>query len=265
MFSSHGYIQGYNGISVVDKKHQVVIYPEAFGVVGESEVFREVMNNAKKVAKKAGISRNIFEGKKVVCDTGYFSESNCEYIYKNNIDGYIPDQYFRQRDPRFPEKNKYRKRKNLYTHDDFKYDDGYDFYLCPCNRKLKLRSRNIKFHGHTGNRYCAKKEDCQNCLQKNKCLKKNSTKRTLFIAVKSPDKTYSAKMIEKIDTEESRDLYSERMGIVEPVFGNVTYHKRLNKFTLRSKKKVNVQWILYMSVHNIGKILKYGGQYKLRA
>ena len=54
------------------------------------------------------------------------------------------------------------------------------------------------------------------------------------------------------------------MGIVEPIFGNVTYHKRLNRFTLRGKNKVNVQWVLYMMVHNIEKILNYGDKYKVK-
>lgn len=135
MFSSHGFIQGYNGISIVDSKHQVVIYPEAFGTVGEVEVFKGTMNEAKKNAANAGISKDIFKGKKLICDTGYFSEANCKYIDDNNIDGYIPDQYFRQRDPRYPEKNKYRKRKNLYTHDDFVYDEENDCYICP-NKKV---------------------------------------------------------------------------------------------------------------------------------
>ena len=63
------------------------------------------MNEARKIVEKAGISKDIFKGKKVICDTGYFSEANCKYVDDNNIDGYIPDQYFRQRDPRYPEKN----------------------------------------------------------------------------------------------------------------------------------------------------------------
>jgi transposase len=264
MFSSHGYIQGYNGINVVDKKHQVVIYPEAFGTVGEAEVFKGTMNEARKIAAKAGISKDIFKGKKVICDTGYFSEANCKYIDDNNIDGYIPDQYFRQRDPRYPEKNEYRKKKNLYTQEDFKYDEENDYYVCPDNKKLVLHARNIKVHGHRGRRYDAKKIECQNCFQKHKCLKKGASRRTLFVIIESPDKTYSKKMIEKIDKEESREIYSQRMGIVEPVFGNVTYHKRLNRFTLRGKKKVNVQWVLYMMVHNIEKILNYGDKYKVK-
>jgi hypothetical protein len=40
------------------------------------------------------------------------------------------------------------------------------------------------------------------------------------------------KNIEKMDTEKARQIYSERMGIVEPVFANIRYNKNMNRFTL---------------------------------
>ncbi|WP_081468674.1 transposase [Treponema primitia] len=53
------------------------------------------------------------------------------------------------------------------------------------------------------------------------------------------------------------------MEIIEPIFSDVEYYKRMNRFTLRSKKKVNSQWYLCSTVHNIGKCVpeyqkKYG-------
>jgi len=42
------------------------------------------------------------------------------------------------------------------------------------------------------------------------------------------------------------------------VFANIGTNKRLNKFSLRSKKKVQTQWQLYCMVHNIEKIKNYG-------
>jgi hypothetical protein len=41
------------------------------------------------------------------------------------------------------------------------------------------------------------------------------------------------------------------MSVVEPVFGNIESNKRLNRFSLRSKNKVQGQWQLYCLVHNI--------------
>jgi hypothetical protein len=47
------------------------------------------------------------------------------------------------------------------------------------------------------------------------------------------------------------------MGIVEPVFGNITVAKRLDRFTLRGRGKFRVQWMMYAMVHNIEKIAHY--------
>jgi hypothetical protein len=35
----------------------------------------------------------------------------------------------------------------------------------------------------------------------------------------------------------------------------------MNRFTLRGRIKVNIQWLLYCMVHNIGKILTRGTKY----
>ncbi|MBA53962.1 MAG: transposase, partial [Pseudomonadales bacterium] len=43
-----------------------------------------------------------------------------------------------------------------------------------------------------------------------------------------------------------------------PVFGNLTANKKLNRFSLRGKKKVQGQWQLFCMIHNIEKIMRYG-------
>jgi hypothetical protein len=70
--------------------------------------------------------------------------------------------------------------------------------------------------------------------------------------------TAMEEMETKIDTLKGRKIYSARMGIIEPVFANMCSAKGLNRFTLRTKKKVNVQCMLYCMVHNIGKVCRYG-------
>nr|WP_231733004.1 MULTISPECIES: transposase [Colwellia] len=51
-----------------------------------------------------------------------------------------------------------------------------------------------------------------------------------------------------------RRQYSKRLGAIEPVFGNITVNKGMNKFTLRGQEKVNTQWQMYCLVHNIEKL-----------
>ena len=65
-------------------------------------------------------------------------------------------------------------------------------------------------------------------------------------------------MIEKIDTDAGKRKYEKRLGMVEPVFANIRTQKGMDRFTLRGRIKVNIQWLLYGMVHNIEKIVNYG-------
>jgi hypothetical protein len=42
---------------------------------------------------------------------------------------------------------------------------------------------------------------------------------------------------------------------------NICFTRRLNRFTLRGKRKVNSQWLLYCIVHNLLKVHRYGYGY----
>jgi hypothetical protein len=64
-------------------------------------------------------------------------------------------------------------------------------------------------------------------------------------------------MVAKIDSPSGRMRYSKRLGTVEPPFGNLRYHKGLDRFTLRGRQKVDGQWKLYALVHNIEKLAHY--------
>ena len=57
-----------------------------------------------------------------------------------------------------------------------------------------------------------------------------------------------------IDSPRGRQMYSQRIATVEPVFGNIRHNKRLSRFTLRGRDKVATQWRLYCLIHNIEKL-----------
>ncbi|MGD0917233.1 MAG: transposase [Thermodesulfobacteriota bacterium] len=70
--------------------------------------------------------------------------------------------------------------------------------------------------------------------------------------------TLTQKMKRKIDSIEGRLIYNRRLGTAEPVFGNICSTLGLNRFTLRGKRKVTTQWLLYCAVHNLFKVHRYG-------
>jgi len=79
-------------------------------------------------------------------------------------------------------------------------------------------------------------EDCAACPVKTRCLSKpTSSRRYLSVPVDSQPPNL-------IDSEEGKQIYARRFGIVEPVFANICVHNRMHRFTLRTKVKVDVQW-----------------------
>jgi hypothetical protein len=70
--------------------------------------------------------------------------------------------------------------------------------------------------------------------------------------------TYTDWMKHRVDSDTGQHIYSHRMSVVEPVFGNITTNKGLTRFSLRGQKKVQCQWQYYCLVHNIEKLANYG-------
>jgi hypothetical protein len=88
--------------------------------------------------------------------------------------------------------------------------------------------------------------------------KPTTSRRYLSVRVDEHEPNLIDEMKEKIDTPQGKQIYARRLGIVEPVFANICVLKHMNRFTLRTKSKVDVQWRLFALVHNIGKIHSFG-------
>ena len=66
------------------------------------------------------------------------------------------------------------------------------------------------------------------------------------------------RMQQRLDTPAGREQYGQRVGTGEPVFGNLRYNKRLDRFTLRGRTKVHSQLLLFCLVHTIEKLTHAG-------
>ena len=179
---------------------------------------------------------------------------------EEKLDAYIPDKDFRKRDPILKTKTLVNpKVKRKFVLKDFQYNEAKDEYICPSGRILKVYLKKIIRYNVIYRQYVADKNDCQVCQLKSRCLiQRKSTRRFLSVPVVGTSDNLTKPMIEKIDSKQGRKIYNRRIGIVEPVFANVRTQKRMDYFTLRGKVKVNIQWLLYCMVHNIGKIANYG-------
>jgi len=260
MMTSHGTIQGYNGQALVDSRHQVIIHGEAFGNGQDHSHIPPLLDGAKENVQAIGHSDDYFEGKTFTADSNYSSPVNLKKCNEECLDAYIPDKDFRKRDIRFATQKRYRPKKlKRFTLEDFQYNEAIDKYVCPDGKVLKLQTKRAVVDGNIYRRYIADGKDCKGCKLSGKCLMdKNTTFRYLNVPVGGVPGNLTKAMAEKIDTEQGRKIYTQRLAIVEPVFSNIRVQKRLDRFTLRGKAKVNIQWLMYCMVHNIEKIMNYG-------
>jgi len=150
--------------------------------------------------------------------------------------------------------------------EDFKLDDRTGKLICPAGHGLYVKNRNFQTaDGYKAIAYQAPKTACCDCKLRSKCLRNPKTiSRQVHVFYGKRPGSLTDEMKQKIDTPDGRRTYSKRLGIVEPVFGNIRTCKRMDRFTLRGKTKVNIQWMLYCLVHNIEKITNYGRSYSIQ-
>jgi hypothetical protein len=183
-----------------------------------------------------------------------------EACREEKLDAYIPDKKFRTRDPRFATQERWKSgRKKKFGLEDFGYRKETDEYLCPNGKVLHRIAKKVIWDGVIYRRYVAREEDCLDCELRAGCLLGEKVRRRqLSVPLGAVPGNLLKAMAEKVDTERGREIYHQRIGIAEPVFANIRAVKGLDRFTLRGKIKVNIQWVLYCMVHNIGKIMSYG-------
>jgi transposase len=259
MYTSHGTVQGYNSQAIVDSKHQVIVHGEALGRGPDNENLSPVVDGAKENLQSIGKPQDYFEGKVLTADSSYHSIPNLNKCTEEKLDAYIPDNRFRNRDKRFASRVGFRPRSKKFTFADYQYDREKDHFICPNGKRLK---RHIKPRLHKGKLlkvYVSNESDCRCCQLRAKCVRvKDAKRRYLSYYADATGENISHTMIKKIESKEGRKIYPQRIAIVEPVFANIRVQKRMDKFNLRGKIKVNIQWLLYCMIHNIEKVANYG-------
>lgn len=274
MDTSHGVIQGYDGVAAVDSKQQVIVGAEAFGEAQENHLLEPMIENVSEnfnaIDKK---KEDIFKDAKLTADAGFHSEANMQKLFEEQIDGYVADTQLRKRDARFKDQDCYKEKSRkqrvkrsgktkLFSVQDFVFDDKKRYCLCPAGKRLYRNGGNVVIGGYRAIKFRGAKTNCRVCHLRVKCLKHPDRTEVRQVAYfigrdQKAKESFTQKMKRKIDSELGRFIYGQRLGTVEPVFANICSTKGMNRFTLRGKPKVNGQWILYCMVHNIEKICRY--------
>jgi transposase len=275
MQTSKGVIQGYDGVTAVDSKNQVIVAAEAFGQGHEQDLLDPMIDGIVDNFKAIGKDDNVFEKAKLTADSGFHSNSNMEMLAEKEIDAYVADNQFRKRDPRFKNYDRYkimsRKEravrdgwKNLFTPADFSFPEDLSYCICPAGKRLYRSGANIFSKGLHSIRFKGPQSACVPCKLRSKCLRYPNKTKIRQVAYftgrldKKKENSFAQKMKCKIDSAAGRTIYSMRLAVGEPPFAHIRSILGLDRFTLRSKQKVDIQWKLFCLIHNLKKIHRYG-------
>ncbi len=265
MKCAKGVIQGVNAVTLADAKHQIILAAEVFDSVDERPTLKPLVDQVRNRLRELFSDQDVLKMIHFLADSGFCNEHNLRYLLEEGIDAYVADGQFRKRDPRFKDARQNhqpkRKFKKKFTWEDFYYDSKTKSCVCPMGNSLWLKSPNAMAQGFPTVRFQAHVKDCRICKERKKCLKNEyqlSARQVSFKRGAGNHLAATDQMRQKIDSDQGRAIYNKRLGIIEPVFANITSTLKLNRLSYRGKTKNSMQWTLFCTVHNIGKIMKYG-------
>ncbi len=263
-----GVIQGYTGVAAVDAKHQIIVDAQAHGTGSEQELLLPVVEALATLRASATV---------LTADAGYHSEANLAALAALEVPALIADPDMRKRDDRFADRDHHtsapdplhdksgtaKKALPLFTPSDFTYDADARTCVCPAGKSLYRKGASNVTNGVVGEHFRGAKRDCAPCALRAQCLRTPETTVVRNVAFfrgreDAATETHTMRMQQRLDTPEGRAQYGRRFATVEPVFANVRYNKRLDRFTLRGRTKVNGQWLLFCLVHHIEKLTHAG-------
>ena len=262
MSGAGGAQQGYMAIAVVDDQSQVIT---AANIADDTEQ-NSFIPMLKQVERNLDIS---LENRRVLADAGFNTIDNVNYCYEQDIDGYLADGKMRKRNSIYDNqenKKPYSRKQKYFRAEDFYYDEETNTCQCPAGKLMWLASDDYILNGAHYRRFTGYLKDCRVCPFQKQCMRNPPNKHGRQVSKRKGVESNPLRPIDimkdKIDTPQGRDIYSGRMGTVEPVFAHIKHTIGLRWLSLRGLAKVRGQWLLFCMVHNIVKIQRYG-EYEL--
>ena len=198
----------------------------------------------------------------LTADAGYHSEANLAALAALEINALIADPDLRKRDERVAARDHHTSAPDplhdksrdatrslpVFAPSDFTYDADARTCVCPAGKSLYRKGASNVTNDYVGEHVRGAKRDCVPCTLRAQCLCTPDTTDVRHVAffrgrvepgTPQPRETHTMRMKARIDSVSGRAQYGRRFATVEPIFANVRHNKRLDRFTLRGRTKVD--------------------------
>lgn len=225
----------YNHVSAVDGKYNVTVAVKTKDELDEPDDLFTLLEKSKENAYKNKVEN-------VLADSAFCDYNALEKIENMEENFLIPDTRFAVTENENSCRGKYDK-------SNFKFNEEGKL-ICPEGIEMSFKGTCHFKDGHT-----TKVFEClcgNSCINHDKCSK--CKKRTVSIDSRE---VYREKMREKLRSDNGREIYMKRQGIVEPGHGDDQKNKGWTQHHLRGLSKAGLEFMLIRIGSNIGKIIKY--------
>jgi transposase len=219
-------------------ENQFIVNYTIHQTAGEVSVFVPHMRHLSKYTYKVP--------KNAIGDAGFGSEENYDYLKAEKINNYLKYAGFY-----FEQTKKYKE--NRFHKDNFQYDKTKDQFTCPNKQILAFDHWTTKTSktGYRNKIKVYRSRGCGDCPMAHMCKKGTSDKTIKF----SPGFEKHKRLVkEKLKTADGIRLRKQRGVDVETPFGDIKHNMGYNRFRLRGKEKINIEWGLLSIAHNLRKV-----------
>lgn len=182
----------------------------------------------------------------IVADSGYGSEENYEYMFRNGMTPYVKYNMFHVEQRRSYRNNPFRV-SNLF------YNPQNDFYVCPMGQKMKFIRQEKRYtasgYQQTVSVYRARR--CEGCPLRGQCHK---SKRDRQIEVNHTLDDYKTRARELLTSEQGLKHRSRRPIEPEAVFGQIKECGKFRRLRLKGLTGAKIDFGLKVLAHNLRKL-----------
>lgn len=186
------------------------------------------------------------QSEEIVADSGYGSEENYEYMFRNGMTPYVKYNMFHVEQRRSYRNNPFRVSNLFYNPHD-------DFYVCPMGQKMKFIRQEKRYtaSGYQQTVSVYRAHRCEGCPLRGQCHK---SKRDRQIEVNHTLDDYKARARELLTSEQGLKHRSNRPIEPEAVFGQIKECGRFRRLRLKGLTGAKIDFGLKALAHNLRKL-----------